>query len=247
MRPGFFILLFFTCSSSCGKNNLLQTQPMPPTDSPTINTVIHHREKTFTYLALGDSYTIGQSVPETENFPNQVVTLLKKDSLKGQLKIIATSGWTTDQLKTAIVHAENEGSLLVNYDIVTLLIGVNNQYQGRDAADYKSKFEELLQKAVALAGNKANHVIVISIPDWGVTPFGLTRDPVKTAKEIDAYNIINKQLAQQYEVNYTEVTGYTREAANDNSLLAVDGLHYSGKEYAIWAEKLAEIIKVVLR
>ena len=211
------------------------------------DTAIKNSKTSYTYLALGDSYTIGQSVPSNENYPNQTATLLKKDSLEGQLKIIATTGWTTDQLKTAITNAESSGLLLKTYDIVTLLIGVNNQYQGQDAAGYKPKFEELLKKAISLAGNKVNHVVVISIPDWGVTPFGSGKEPYKIAKEIDTYNDINKQLSQQYGVNYIDVTPWTREATNDTSLLAADGLHYSGKEYALWAEKLAGIIKVVLR
>ncbi|MCW3115961.1 MAG: lysophospholipase [Chitinophagaceae bacterium] len=220
---------------------------MAPPVSPHIDTATHDGKTSFSYLALGDSYTIGQSVSETENYPNQVIALLKKDGWEGQLKIIATSGWTTDHLKWALSVAESNGSLLEEYNIVTLLIGVNDQYQGRPSAAYKPKFEELLKTSIRLAGNKVNHVIVISIPDWSVTPFGAGKEPDEVAKEIDAYNSINKQLSQQYGVNYIDVTPGTREAATDASLLAVDGLHYSGKEYALWAKKLAEIIKVVLR
>jgi lysophospholipase L1-like esterase len=227
-------LLFFAGNSSCQKNNLQQTQQMPAPVSVHNDTATDYSKKSFTYLALGDSYTIGQSVPEKENYPNQTITLLKKDGLEGQVRIIATTGWTT------------EGSLLKTYDVVTLLIGVNNQYRDQEAAIYKPGFEELLKKAIMLADNNVNHVIVISIPDWGVTPFGVGRGSDMITKEINAYNDINKQLSQQYGVNYIDITPLTREAGTDASLLASDELHYSGKEYTLWAEKVAGIIKIVL-
>ena len=209
--------------------------------------VTPYRKKVFNYLALGDSYTIGQSIPEDENHPNQLVTLLKKDGLEGQLKIIAVTGWTTGQLKTAVSLAQNDGSLRESYDIVTLLIGVNDQYRGLDAAAYKPTFEALLKKAIGLAGDNANHVIVLSIPDWGVTPFAGGKESSRIAGEIDAYNHINKQLSKQYGTNYVEITWDTRVTGNDRGFLAADGLHYSEKEYALWAEKLAEKIKLLLR
>lgn len=130
-----------------------------------------------------------------------------------------------------------------SFDFVTLLIGVNNQYRGRSVENYKPQFEELLRKAIRFAGNKADHVVVLSIPDWGVTPFANGRDKAQIATEIDAYNAANKQIAQQYQVHYIDITPWTREAANDNSLLAADGLHPSGKEYKRWAEKIVIFFK----
>jgi len=220
---------------------------MPPPVSFPADSTVPYRKTNFTYLALGDSYTIGQGVPGTENYPSQVITRLKKENLQGQLKIIATSGWTTDQLKAGILDAATDGSLQSSYDIVSILIGVNNQYQGEPAADYKRGFEDLLKKAIQLSGNSAGHVIVLSIPDWGVTPFATGRDRSMIAEEIDAYNAINKQVSQDYGAYYIDITPGTREVANDASLLAADGLHYSGKEYALWAEKVTDVVKAMLQ
>lgn len=200
--------------------------------------------KPFTWLALGDSYTVGQDVPATDNYPRQTTQLLKNSNLDGQTKIIATTGWTTQQLRFAI---EADTALLPAYDIVTLLIGVNNQYQGQTAAAYKPEFEDLLKKSIVLADNDAGHVIVLSIPDWSVTPFASGRDRNAISREIDAFNAINKDIAAKYKVSYIDVTPWTREAANDRSLLAADGLHPSGKEYARWAARLEEMIREILK
>ncbi len=202
--------------------------------------------KNFTCLALGDSYTIGHGVAPEDNYPNQTISLLKKDSLDGQLRIIATTGWTTKDLINGIGLAESDSTLLHQYDIVTLLIGVNNQYQGIPVNIYKTEFEQLLKRAISFANNKASHVIVLSIPDWGVTPYanGRNRDEIST--EIDNYNLINKDFAGKYGVNYIDITPWTREAANDPGLLAPDQLHPSGKEYARWAISLERIIKNIL-
>jgi lysophospholipase L1-like esterase len=202
---------------------------------------------TYTYLALGDSYTIGQSVPASENFPNQTRTLLANDSINiAEPRIIAITGWTTDELEAGIVAANAVDPLKVSYDFVSLLIGVNNQYRGRSVDSYKPEFEELLKKAIRYAGNRSDHVVVLSIPDWGVTPFAAGSDRDRIATEIDAYNAANKQIALQYNVHYIDITPWTREAANDLSLLATDGLHPSGKEYKRWAGKIAAFIKIRL-
>lgn len=196
--------------------------------------------KKYYYLALGDSYTIGQSVPAEENFPSQATAILKQ-SLPGMqpARIIAKTGWTTDELETGIVLAQNETPLFDAYDFVTLLIGVNNQYRGRTLENYKQEFKELLLKAIQFAGNRANRVIVLSIPDWGVTPFATGQNREQIAREIDAYNVANRQIAEQYHTHYLNITPWTREAANDPSFVAADGLHPSGKEYKQWAEKIA--------
>lgn len=192
------------------------------------------------YLALGDSYTIGQSVGAEENYPNQVATLLQKSLFNFQPpRIIARTGWATDELETGIVASNASDPLRSSYDFVSLLIGVNNQYRGRSVDSYKPEFEELLKKAIRFAGNRSDHVIVISIPDWGVTPFADGSDRDQIAKQIAAYNAANKQIALQYHVEYLDITPWTREAATDHSLIANDGLHPSGKEYKRWAEKIA--------
>jgi lysophospholipase L1-like esterase len=234
MKSFFLILCFVGLSSSCENNN------MELKASPTMTPVA----ATHTYLALGDSYTIGESVLQSDNFPNQVVTLLKAEQIDIQPpRIVAKTGWTTDELEGGITQARENGLLLPTYDFVSLLIGVNNQYRGRTVEDYKPGFEELLKKAIRFAGDRADRVIIVSIPDWGVTPFANGRDRTQIASEIDAYNAANRQLALHYKVQYIDITPWTREAATDLSLLAPDGLHPSAKEYNRWAIKIAEWIK----
>lgn len=196
-----------------------------------------------TLLCLGDSYTIGEGVPLTENFPYQTMQLLRNSGYSFQApEIIAKTGWTTDELQTAI----NRHTFLAVYDFVTLLIGVNNQYRGRSVDEYLPAFESLLSQAIQFAGNRKERVMVLSIPDWGVTPFAAGRDRAKIAAEIDAYNAANKSVAEKAGVHYINITPGTREAASDASLLAADGLHPSAKEYARWAEKVAAYIQSVL-
>ena len=199
---------------------------------------------TYTYLALGDSYTIGESVQAPGNFPNQAVVLLNNSGYDfGPAEIVAQTGWTTDELQNKITNYTFRSP----YDIVSLLIGVNNQYRGRPVEDYKPEFEDLLKQAIQFAGNKADHVVVLSIPDWSVTPFATGRDREQIAREIDAYNAANRAIAEQYKVHYIDITPWTREAANDPTLLAADGLHPSAKEYKRWSEKLADKIKAVIK
>lgn len=196
-------------------------------------------QQTYSYLALGDSYTIGESLPLEDNFPHQTVALLRKKGISiTDLEIVAKTGWTTDELMDAIPKR----SLKRNYDYVSLLIGVNNQYRGRDIANYQKEFEELLLQAIQFAGDKPQHVFVLSIPDWGATPFAEGRDRKKIEREIDQFNVANLKIAQQYKVHYLEITAGTREAKQDLSLLAEDKLHPSKKEYGRWAEKLSHAI-----
>ncbi|HET6722865.1 MAG TPA: SGNH/GDSL hydrolase family protein [Chitinophagaceae bacterium] len=200
--------------------------------------------KAYSYLALGDSYTIGESVLTAENFPNQTVQRLKNQGYEFKSpEIVATTGWTTDELQNNI----NNRTFSAPYDIVTLLIGVNNQYRGRFIDTYKPEFENLLNQAIQFAGGKAGHVIVLSIPDWGVTPFAADRDRDQIAREIDEYNTANKTISEKYNVNYLDITPWTREAANDPSLVAADGLHPSAKEYKRWSEKLADKIIAIIQ
>ena len=201
----------------------------------------HPKQKhTPTYLALGDSYTIGEKVKPGENFPNQTVALLREQGLDFKAPVIvAKTGWTTDELQEGIKQAK----LLPHYDFVTLLIGVNNQYREHPVDSYHPQFEALLKDALGYARNKSSHVIVLSIPDWGVTPFAAERNRKQIAARIDDYNAVNKQIADKYKVHYINITPGTREAANDKELLAEDGLHPSAKEYKKWAEEVARIIK----
>lgn len=191
----------------------------------------------YSYLALGDSYTIGEQVLPEENFPNQTARLLKDVITTPQ--IIASTGWTTDELDTAI----NVANISKYYDIVSLLVGVNNQYRGRPVKNFEIEFEHLLQRAIQFAGNMASHVLVLSIPDWGVTPFANGKDRKKIAGEIDAYNTICKMAAEKFSTHYIDITTSQRADGNKDEFLAKDQLHPSGKEYAKWAVKLSTAIK----
>lgn len=193
-----------------------------------------------TYLALGDSYTIGEQVEAKDNFPNQTVKLLNEAGLEVELsKLIAVTGWTTDELAAAI----KEANITDTYSFVTLLIGVNNQYRGRSVENFKEEFTQLLEQAIGFAGGDPCMVFVLSIPDWGVTPFAEGKDRAKIAEEIDAYNAAKKEITKAHKCHWLEITESTREHGTDESYLVGDKLHYSGKEYAIWAEGLLPMIK----
>jgi lysophospholipase L1-like esterase len=198
----------------------------------------------YSYLALGDSYTIGEAVPLQKNFPYQVVQLLRRKEYNFCApEIIAKTGWTTDELHEAIAQS----LLLSKYDFVTLSIGVNNQYRGRDAIEYKQQFEEIVKKAIELTNGKKEHVLIISIPDYSVTPYAQSLDAGKISKEIEVFNSINKALSIQYKVQYVDITSHSREAKESTNLLAQDGLHPSEKQYAKWAEKIVEVITTQLK
>ncbi|MES2417934.1 MAG: SGNH/GDSL hydrolase family protein [Bacteroidota bacterium] len=191
-----------------------------------------------TYLALGDSYTIGEAVNPSESFPYQLITLLQEKGVEVEEPIvIAKTGWTTNELKVAIEAAE----LKETFGLVTLLIGVNNQYRSYTLESYSREFKELLQIAINFAGGNKAHVFVISIPDWGVTPFGKTsgRDVLAISQEIDAFNDIKKAETLAMGVSYIDITPESRNVITDLSLLADDGLHYSGKMYAELALRLS--------
>lgn len=185
------------------------------------------------FLALGDSYTIGESVPESERWPVQLVELLRARGLAvGDPEIIARTGWTTDELAAGIDEARPKGP----YDLVSLLIGVNNQYRDRPSDEYRQEFRALLERAVAFAGGDPRRVVVLSIPDWGATPFAEGRDRAKIRAEIDTFNAINREEAGRAGARYVDVTPQTRQAMGDPALVAGDGLHPSGTSYSRWAE-----------
>lgn len=198
----------------------------------------------LTYLALGDSYTIGELVPKELNFPHQTVSLLHKEKIEvAEPVIIAVTGWTTDELAASI----REHALQGTFSFVTLLIGVNNQYRGRDLENYKEEFTQLLNQAVVFANGHTQNVFVLSIPDWGVTPFAIEKDHVKIAREIDEYNAANKEITLAHKCQYLDITDSTRSNGHRSDFLAEDGLHPSGKEYAVWAERLAPMIAKTLK
>jgi lysophospholipase L1-like esterase len=185
------------------------------------------------YLALGDSYTIGEAVPESERFPNQLARELGWPAPR----IIAKTGWTTDELNAAIDAANPQGP----FDLVTLLIGVNNQYRGRDVEQYRGEFAALLRRAIGFAGGDPKKVIVVSIPDWGVTPFAEGRDRAKVAREIDQYNAVNREEAAKAGAKYVDITPISRR--DDPSLVAEDKLHPSGKQYSEWAKAITPLAR----
>ncbi len=195
-------------------------------------------------LCLGDSYTIGEAVPENETFPAQTIELLKLKKMEFETPVIvAKTGWTTDELQ----HAITEKKIQHNFNYVTLLIGVNNQYRGRDTENYRKEFKELLNTAIGFANGNNTHVFVLSIPDWGVTPFGINdkRGEKTIGKEIDIFNTINKEESLKAKVNYVDITPVSRTAKTKPELIATDGLHPSGSMYKLWSEILAvEIQKI---
>ena len=184
------------------------------------------------YLALGDSYTIGENVDESERWPNQIAQKLEEQGHQTEVTIITKTGWTTDELWQGIQATK----LYPPYDLVSLLVGVNNQYRGGDSEEYREQFVFLLNKAIEYAGGDSNRVVVLSIPDWGVTPFAAGRDTVQIAEEIDAFNAINKAETEKAGAHYIDITPISRQAASDPTLIASDGLHPSGKMYAQWAQ-----------
>jgi lysophospholipase L1-like esterase len=186
------------------------------------------------YLALGDSYTYGQNVTENERFPNQLVDSLAKQNIKiSTLRNIAKTGWRTDDLKTGITAAAISDS---TFDMVSLLIGVNNQYQNRSIEVYKTEFTELLNQAVKFAGGKKNRVVVVSIPDYAFTPFGNGSTRIST--EIDNFNAANEQITKANGIAYVNITPISRDGIKDPSLVASDGLHPSGKQYGRWVSAM---------
>ncbi len=210
------------------------------------NLTASNQSSGFTYLALGDSFTIGESVSQIESFPYQLQNLIiAKNRIVASPNIIATTGWTTDELKSAI----NQAKLNRKYDFVTLLIGVNNQYRGYPLTTYKNEFSELLQTAIAFANGRKDRVFVVSIPDWGVTPFGRNsgRNTQTIADEIDAFNQASREITLAAGISYSDITPASRNAGTDISLVAADELHPSAKMYCEWANILLPKVLAVLK
>jgi lysophospholipase L1-like esterase len=199
--------------------------------------------KSVRILGMGDSYTFGEGVDQEERWINQLAVLLGDYGYYIQeLTIIAKTGWTTGELSQAIAQS----GVQHKYDLVTVLIGVNNQYRGLSISDYRIEFTEILTKAKQHADNNPKHVLVLSIPDWGHTSFAAERDRNKISREIESFNLINRDITNEFQSYYLDITTITREALDDQTLLAADGLHPSKKMYSIWAsEALAQALEIL--
>ncbi len=195
------------------------------------------------YLALGDSYTIGESVAEAERWPNQLAASLKQNGYAADVTFIARTGWTTDELWQGIQKANPKPP----YDLVSLSIGVNNQYRGYDIEEYRQGFRFLLNKSIEYTGGDENRVFVVSIPDWGATPFAGGRDAAQIASEIDAFNAVSREEAEAVGVHYVDITPISRQVVNDPALIAYDGLHPSAKMYGLWVEELLPQVLEILK
>lgn len=203
------------------------------------------RDGTIHYLALGDSYTIGEGVPEHDRWPVQLARALRSDGIPlSDPHVIATTGWTTDELSQALDAAEPPGT----FGLVSLLIGVNNQYRGRGTDDYGREFDALLGRAIGFAGGRAGRVLVLSIPDWGVTPFAIAqgRDAGLVAHEIDAYNAVAAGICAARGVAFIDITPISRAHGADTDMLVDDGLHPSSAMYAAWTACALPVARALL-
>jgi len=199
----------------------------------------------LSYLALGDSYTIGEGVDPAGRWPLQLADALRHGGIAlDDPRIIATTGWTTDELDAGIDAAAPQGP----FDLVSLLIGVNDQYRGRSVDDYRPRFTALLQRALGFAGNRATRVLVLSIPDWGVTPFaaGSGRDHIQIGHELDAYNAAAAAICAEHDVAFIDITDLTRAVGGEAAMLADDGLHPSAAMYALWNQRAYPVARLHL-
>jgi lysophospholipase L1-like esterase len=227
------LLSFFACKKADTKTQITK----PDTAKTVVKT--DTANVVNTYLALGDSYTVGQSIPSDQSYPVQLASSLTFNGyLTSSPTIIAQTGWTTDALIAAIA---NSNIINNKYQIVTLLIGVNDQYEGLSAEQYRPKFVQLLHSAINFAGGDSTRVFVLSIPDYGVTPFAMGRDSV-IGPEIDQFNAVNKEESIKAGVNYLDITAISREAAMYPILIAPDGLHPSAAMYQIWVSVLEPLV-----
>lgn len=220
-----YILWLLVILIACAKDDKVVSQPSE------ISQVYH-------YLALGDSYTIGTAIGVDSSYTAQLRDSLKSVSIGDSIyyQVIAKNGWTTADLKQGIAAAQPDS----NFDVVSLLIGVNNQYQGRSISEYKQEFLQLLQQAIAFAGGRKKSVLVLSIPDWGMSPAG-AGSRAQVSQEIDDFNRAQKSICDSLGVNFFDITEMSREALNKPSLIAKDGLHFSTEMHQIWMREIYPI------
>ena len=197
----------------------------------------------YSYLALGDSYTIGEKVDPQFSFPAQLRMAMQANKVElSPPTIVAKTGWTCEELIQGITQTELEHQ---TFDLVTLLVGVNDQYRGCSVEEYGPKFQSLLKIALALVGERPKHLMVLSVPDYSCTPFGLGRNPTKIAEQIKAFNRLNRKLTDKFDATYIDITKISRMGLSDSSLLVNDLLHPSAKMYALWVkEMLAPVMKL---
>lgn len=240
MRLIILFTLTITTLGACARKNMEQPAANTGNTTPTA------KKDSVTYLAMGDSYTIGESVPQQASFPYQLVYQLRNKQIKAAAPvIIARTGWTTADLQSAIAGA----SLTQKFDFVTLLIGVNNQYQSRSIDEYRTQFKDLLGTAISFAGGNAKRVFILSIPDWSVTPYAASsgRDTKQIAAKIDQFNEVNLDESQKAGVNYVNITDISERAASEANLLADDNLHPSAYMYSLWTNRLVDKIVTSLK
>jgi len=238
MKTVHIILITLTALSGCAKKSETAIVNTMKTTNPVVI-------DSLTYLALGDSYTIGQSVRQQQSFPYQLTNALNDDFISNKSPfyvqnptIIATTGWTTDDLIDGIT---NSGIANKKFSFVTLLIGVNDQYEELSLSNYEVKFAQVLNTAINFANGDTSRVFVLSIPDYGVTPFGDGRDST-IGPQIDQFNAVNLAISAKARVNYLNITAISRLAATNQSLIASDGLHPSGAMYALWVQQLEPMV-----
>lgn len=223
--------LLLACGQRFDEPIMISTQP---SSSPA---------QKYSFLSLGDSYTIGESASEYERWSVQLAEMLRRDSVSlSNPDIIARTGWTTAELQDAIKASGNQKT----YDLVSLLIGVNNQYRGQSTDRYRTEFRELLQTSIRFAGGRPNRVFVLSIPDWGQSPFAKNRDAKQIEAEIDTFNAIAQDECLKANIAFVDITPITRKAAGDAAQFASDGLHYSGRQMQQWAAAALPVAKKLL-
>jgi lysophospholipase L1-like esterase len=239
MKPRLVILAVFLLIAACSDDDgAVTTEATTTTTSATtttaaISTTTTKPKQPIRILALGDSYTIGESVAEADRWPVQLGRALEEAGWPSvDIEIVARTGWTTAELDRGIDTADPQGP----YDLVTLLIGVNNQYRGLDPEEYRTEFAALLDRA---RGFSAGPVLVVSIPDWGVTPFGSRSDPATVSAEIDLFNEIGREGSLAADVPFVDITPISR--SDDPSLVAGDGLHPSGSQYTAWTDVILPV------
>lgn len=232
-----FLLLIFAVLAACASPRAVAPTAMPTAPAPTTAPI--------SYLALGDSYTIGEGAPAADRWPVQLAALARAQGLNlASPDIIARTGWTTAELQAAIAGSGNHRT---DYGLVSLLIGVNNQYRGQSAELYRREFRQLLATAVAYAGGASGHVVVLSIPDWGQTPFARGRDEVQIARDIDQFNAVARAECQATGIAFVDITDFTRAAAGDPSQFTSDGLHYTGPQMRQWASRALPVVQSLLK
>ena len=228
--------LVFFCLA-CASKDSPATPPSPTAVTPADSA------RGISFLSLGDSYTIGESVPEADRWSVQLAAMLRQNGLAvASPDIIARTGWTTAELTDGIAQAKNNKT----YDLVSLLIGVNNQYRGQSIERYRTEFRSLLNTSVNFAKGNKNRVFVLSTPDWGVSPFGKGSDRTKIAREIDAFNAVAKEECEKAGILFIDITPISRAGLDDPSMFARDDLHFSGKMYGLWAKEALPEVKGLL-